>query len=59
MRGEHSPILPRPMVEDMVRRIPNARVVEISGVYHHLVLDKPEAFTAVLETFLAEVKPTS
>jgi pimeloyl-ACP methyl ester carboxylesterase len=55
VRGEHSPILPPAMVEDMVRRIPDVRVVEIPGVYHHLVLDAPEAFTAVLEGFLAEV----
>ena len=55
VRGEHSPILPPAMVEDMVRRIPDVRVVEIPRVYHHLVLDAPEAFTAVLEGFLAEV----
>ena len=55
VRGQHSPILPPAMVEDMVRRIPDVRVVEIPGVYHHLVLDAPETFTAVLEGFLGEV----
>jgi pimeloyl-ACP methyl ester carboxylesterase len=55
VRGEHSPILPPPMVADMVRRIPDVRVVEIPGVYHHLVLDAPEVFRVVLESFLGEV----
>jgi esterase len=54
VRGEHSPILPRDMAAEMTRRIPRAKVVEIAGAYHHLVLDRPEAFTRELEAFLAE-----
>jgi hypothetical protein len=50
----HSPILPRDMAAEMARRIPRAKVVEIAGAYHHLVLDRPEAFTRELEAFLAE-----
>lgn len=56
VRGEHSPVLPPPMVADMVRRIPRVRVEEIAGAYHHLVLDAPAAFTAVLERFLDEAR---
>jgi pimeloyl-ACP methyl ester carboxylesterase len=55
VRGEHSPILPRDMAEEMRRRIPRARIEEVAGAYHHLVLDAPDAFTRLLERFLSEV----
>jgi esterase len=54
VRGEYSPILPRDMAAEMGRRIPRAEVLEIAGAYHHLVLDRPEAFTRALQSFLAE-----
>ena len=57
VRGEHSPILPREMAADMLARLRHARLVEIPGTYHHLVLDAPLAFAKVLEEFLSE--PTS
>ena len=52
IRGEKSPILPRPMGEEMAKKIPGAELAEIPGVYHHLVLDAPEAFVALLDRFL-------
>jgi len=52
VRGEHSPVLPREMLQEMVKRIPSVRVEEIPGAYHHLVLDAPGAFTTVLDEFL-------
>ncbi len=52
IRGEKSPILPRPMGEEMAKKIPGAALAEIPGVYHHLVLDAPDAFVAYLERFL-------
>lgn len=52
VRGEKSPILPRPMGEEMAKKIPGAMLAEIPGVYHHLVLDAPAAFIALLEGFL-------
>src|SRR5262245_12128751 len=55
VRGEHSPVLPPPMVQEIVKRIPRVRVEEIAGAYHHLVLDAPEAFSAVLDRFLREL----
>jgi pimeloyl-ACP methyl ester carboxylesterase len=55
VRGERSPVLPPAMLADMVRRVPDVRVAEIPGAYHHLVLDAPAAFTAVLDGFLGEV----
>jgi len=54
VRGEHSPVLPRPLAQQMLARLARARLEEIAGAYHHLVLDRPAAFTAVLERFLAE-----
>jgi pimeloyl-ACP methyl ester carboxylesterase len=54
VRGEHSPILPREMAADMLTRLPRARLVEIAGTYHHLVLDAPLPFARVLDAFLTE-----
>jgi pimeloyl-ACP methyl ester carboxylesterase len=54
VRGEHSPILPRAMAADMLTRLPRARLVEIAGTYHHLVLDAPLPFARVLDAFLTE-----
>jgi pimeloyl-ACP methyl ester carboxylesterase len=57
VRGEHSPVLPREMAADMLARLRRARLVEIAGTYHHLVLDAPSAFARVLDTFLSETAP--
>jgi pimeloyl-ACP methyl ester carboxylesterase len=53
VRGEHSPILPVPMAQDILKRVPRVRLVEIAGAYHHLVLDAPQAFAQALDPFLA------
>jgi pimeloyl-ACP methyl ester carboxylesterase len=52
VRGERSPILPRPMAERLVAELSAAGLVEIRGAYHHLVLDQPEAFVTELRRFL-------
>jgi pimeloyl-ACP methyl ester carboxylesterase len=52
VRGELSPIMPKEMAERMEAAIPNAKLVTIPGVYHHLVLDAPETFSRILDTFL-------
>ena len=52
VRGERSPILPRPMAERLVAELATARLVEIPGAYHHVVLDQPEAFSRELRRFL-------
>ncbi len=57
VRGEHSPILPRDMAAEMVKRIRRVRLNEIAGAYHHLVLDAPRAFVTVLEAFLGGGEP--
>ena len=55
VRGELSPIMPQEMAERMEAAIPNARLVTMPGVYHHLVLDAPDAFSRLLNTFLTEL----
>ena len=57
VRGEHSPILPVPMAQDILKRVPRVRLVEMPGAYHHLVLDAPGPFARVLDEFLASVTP--
>ena len=52
IRGERSPILPRPMAERLCAELPAARLVEIPDAYHHLVLDRPDAFARELRGFL-------
>lgn len=54
VRAEHSPVLSRTTADEMARRISRARLAEIPGTYHHLVLDQPAAFTAILDRFLDE-----
>lgn len=55
VRGELSPILPADMAARLGASIPRAEVAEIKGAYHHLTLDAPEAFAAVLDRFLRAV----
>lgn len=55
VRGEWSPVLPQEVAERMSAAIPRATLIEIPGVYHHLVLDAPEAFVSALEGFLGTV----
>jgi pimeloyl-ACP methyl ester carboxylesterase len=55
VRGELSPILPRPMAERLVGEVPGARLVEVPDAYHHLVLDRPDAFAKAVQEFLDEI----
>lgn len=57
VRAEHSPVLPVPMATEMLARLRRARLVEIPGAYHHLVLDAPAAFTEALDAFLSTERP--
>jgi pimeloyl-ACP methyl ester carboxylesterase len=40
------------MADQMLAAIPGATLVTMLGVYHHLVLDAPEAFARILDDFL-------
>jgi esterase len=53
-RGELSPALTPEMTDRMLRTIPRASLAVVSGAYHHVTLDAPEAFVAVLAPFLKE-----
>jgi pimeloyl-ACP methyl ester carboxylesterase len=55
VRGELSPILPRSMAERLAGGLRGARLVEVPGAYHHLVLDQPEAFTKAVLEFLDDL----
>jgi pimeloyl-ACP methyl ester carboxylesterase len=55
VRGELSPILTRPMAERLRDEIRGARLVEISGAFHHLLLDQPEAFVREVRGFLDDL----
>jgi len=55
VRGELSPILTRPMAERLRAEISGARVVEIPGAYHHVVLDRPDAFVHEVRAFLDDL----
>ena len=56
VRGELSPVLSRALADRVVTTIRGARLVEIPGTYHHLVLDAPAAFVAVLADFLSTLR---
>jgi pimeloyl-ACP methyl ester carboxylesterase len=55
VRGERSPILPRPMAERLAGEVDGARLVEVPEAYHHLVLDRPDAFASALQDFLDDL----
>jgi pimeloyl-ACP methyl ester carboxylesterase len=44
--------MPKEMAERMASAIPNATLVTMLGVYHHLVLDAPDDFSRILDEFL-------
>ena len=53
IRAEKSKVLSREIAEEMVRRLPNGRFVEIAGAGHQVPLHQPEAFAAAVREFLA------
>jgi pimeloyl-ACP methyl ester carboxylesterase len=55
IRGELSPILPREMAERLAGEVRGARLAEVPGAHHHLVLDRPEAFSTALLEFLDDL----
>jgi pimeloyl-ACP methyl ester carboxylesterase len=52
VRGERSTVLSRPVAERMRAAIPQARLEEIPGAYHHLTLDAPETLAQRLLAWL-------
>lgn len=56
MRGEHSTDLTRPQFEEILKRNPKIRGVEIPGAGHWIHFDQPDAFIRVLKDFLTSTK---
>ena len=52
IRAEKSKILSREIAEEMVRRLPNGRLVEIPDAGHQVPLHQPEAFSRAVREFL-------
>ena len=53
--GDRDTIVGRSSVEELARRIPNARLEVVEGAGHVVHLDAPRIFNDILEGFLAEV----
>lgn len=53
VRAALSPILPADMAARMIGLIPDVRVVEVDDAYHHVTLDRPEAFVRAVAPFLS------
>jgi 3-oxoadipate enol-lactonase len=52
--GTEDRVYPAPIAQDMARRIPGARLVELEGCGHLSNLEQPERFNRVLMEFLEE-----
>jgi pimeloyl-ACP methyl ester carboxylesterase len=55
VRGAHSTIVPARAMDEVRALAPQARLAEIPGAYHHVMLDNPPAFERVVRAFLDEV----
>jgi pimeloyl-ACP methyl ester carboxylesterase len=52
VRAELSPVLTPQMAASMRKAIPDVRLVEVAGAYHHVTLDQPDGFVAAVSEFL-------
>jgi pimeloyl-ACP methyl ester carboxylesterase len=52
VRAALSPVLTADMAAAMLRLIPDSRVVDVADAYHHVTLDRPEAFVTAVSGFL-------
>lgn len=52
--GEHSGLVTPLEAQMMAGRLPKAKLVELPGTYHHIMLDRPSAFNRELVEFFAE-----
>jgi|SRR5262245_33733249 len=56
LRAEHSVVMSRSAAEIMMQKAPNARLKELSGAGHFLMLGKPAEVASEIRRFLAEVR---
>jgi pimeloyl-ACP methyl ester carboxylesterase len=52
VRGEGSTVLTREVAERMAKAIPSARLEELPGTFHHVMLDAPQALAECLLAWL-------
>lgn len=57
LRAEHSVVMSRSAAELMARKAPNARLKEIGGAGHFLMLGKPAEVASEIRSFLDELCP--
>jgi pimeloyl-ACP methyl ester carboxylesterase len=57
LRAEHSVVMSRQTAEEMSRRAPNARLNEIGGAGHFLMLGRPAEVASEIRGFLGEIGP--
>jgi 2-hydroxy-6-oxonona-2,4-dienedioate hydrolase len=57
VRGTRDPICRRPWAEEVVRRLPQGRLVELPDVAHTLVYTAPDELAAVTRAFLDQDMP--
>jgi proline-specific peptidase len=55
LAGEHDPLLPRHLREELADAIPNARLEVVEEASHDLFVDDPDRSYRCVRTFLAEV----
>jgi len=53
LRGEHSALVTDEDVRELLSLVPSAESVTMPGAHHHLFLDDPERFVALVRPFLA------
>jgi pimeloyl-ACP methyl ester carboxylesterase len=54
VRGAGSPIMSHPAGRRVAETVKHGRLAEIEGAYHHLILDDPSRFVALVRSWLAD-----
>lgn len=55
VRGEHSTIMTREVMDRIVAALPRGRGAEIAGAHHHIPLDTPETLAAAVSAWAASL----
>jgi len=59
VRGALSPLMPTAALEALGRVAPQLNVTTIDNAHHHVMLDQPDAFNAVVRDFLLHTRRTA
>lgn len=55
VRGEHSPVMTREVMDKVVAALPRGQAAEVPGAHHHVPLDKPAELAAAIRAFAASL----